>query len=105
MSTYDTIREAILKKQQVFATFKGFYREMCPHVIGTKDGKQQALFYQFGGESSSRPIQTTGSLGNWRCIPIDGLSDVKVRDGQWHTAPNHSRTQTCVDHIDVEVTP
>lgn len=34
---------------------------------------------------------------------LDDLSDVSVEDGAWHTAPNHSREQTCVDEIDVEV--
>ena len=36
-------------------------------------------------------------------MPIDDLQDVVVTDGEWHTAPNHTRPQTCVDEIDVEV--
>ena len=103
MSTYTTIKQAIISKQQVVATYDGHVREMCPHVIGTKDGREQALFYQFGGTSGSRPIEPAGSPKNWRCIPIDGLSGVSVRDGAWHTATDHSKRQTCVDHVDVEV--
>ena len=75
---------------------------MCPHVIGRKNGREQALFYQFGGETSQGPV-VPGSDGNWRCIPIDGLEDVTVREGEWETASNHSRPQTCVDEIDLEV--
>ena len=100
--TYNTIREAIAKKQQVVATYNGYIREMCPHVIGYKDGKEQALFYQFAGESSSGPI-VDGSEKNLRCIPIAGLSNISVRDGDWHTSTNHSRRQTCVDRVDLEV--
>ena len=101
--SYQIVRQAIIEKKQIHATYSGLHREMCPHVIGTKYGKQQALFYQFGGESSSRPIQPDGSKENWRCIEIAKLSNVRIVDGAWHTAPDHSRPQTCVGEIDVEV--
>lgn len=100
-SIYQLIRSAILNKQQIVATYQGHVREMCPHVIGTKNGREQALFYQFGGTSSSGIV--AGSSANWRCIPIDGLSGVTAMDGEWRTADNHSRSQTCVDDVDVEV--
>jgi hypothetical protein len=96
------IRDAIRNKQQVLATYDGHQREMCPHVLGSKNGRQQALFYQFGGSSRSG-LGAPGSSANWRCIPITGLRDVSVRTGAWHSAPNHSRPQTCVDVVDVEV--
>lgn len=99
---YSIIRQAILDKKQITATYNGYYRELCPHTIGTKKGKKQGLFYQFGGQSSSGSI-VPGSLSNWRCIPIDGLTDVQVQDGEWYTASNHSIPSTCVDVIDVEV--
>jgi len=99
---YDVVRNAILNKQQVVASYQGHIREMCPHVIGTKSGREQALFYQFGGSSSSGPI-VPGSMKNWRCIPIDGLTGISAQNGEWHSGVNHSRPQTCVDDIDVEV--
>lgn len=49
MSNYELIRNAILGKQQIFAVYDSHPRELCPHAIGTKNGRQQALFYQFGG--------------------------------------------------------
>ncbi|MFB9996161.1 hypothetical protein [Providencia rustigianii] len=101
-SNYDLIAEAIKNKKQIIAMYKGHLREMCPHVLGSKNGREQALFYQFGGYSSSGVI-IPGSSSNWRCIQIDGLSEVTLRDGEWHTAANHSQTQTCVDRIDIEV--
>jgi hypothetical protein len=99
---YIIIRNAILNKQQVVASYKGHTREMCPHVIGTKRGVEQALFYQFGGTSHSGAI-TPGSPNNWRCLPIEGLSRVSVREGIWHSEGDHSSRQTCVDNVDVEV--
>jgi hypothetical protein len=98
---YDAIREAIANMQQVVATYKGHRREMCPHAIGLKGNKEHALFLQFGGGSSgglsSDPAQ------NWRCIPVSGLTDIEVRVGDWHTAGNHSRPNTCIDFVDLEV--
>ena len=104
MSTinYNRVREALLKKQQVVAEYNGHLREMCPHVIGLKKGREQALFYQFGGTSSSKAIMP-GSKENWRCIPIDGLRVIEIRDGEWYSSSDHTRPQTCVDDIDVEV--
>lgn len=102
MDNYTQIRNAIINKQQVKARYNGYYREMCPHALGTKNGKRQALFYQFGGEASSGHI-SPGSSTNWRCIPVDELQIIEVVSGTWHTASNHSRSNTCIDIIDVEV--
>jgi hypothetical protein len=102
MGTYETIRNAILNKQQVFATYDGHPREFCPHALGTKGGREQALVYQFGGSGSKGPV-VPGSPSNWRCIPLEGLSNVSVHAGTWHSAANHSTAQTCVDNVDVEV--
>jgi hypothetical protein len=97
--TYAIVRQAIIAKQQIVAMYAGHPREMCPHVIGTKKGRRQALFFQFGGSSSSG----LPSGGEWRCIPIDGLGDVSARTGHWHTGASHTRPQSCVDAVDVEV--
>ena len=99
MDAYSLIRQAILAKQQVIATYRGHRREMCPHVLGTKGGRRQALFFQFaGGSSSGLPPG-----GEWRCIPVEQLTDVSVRPGRWHTRTGHTQPQTCVDVVDVEV--
>ena|ERR1700689_700931 len=98
-NAYSLVRQAILDKHQIIATYKGHLREMCPLAIGMKNGRPQALFFQFGGTSS------TGLPpgGEWRCIPIEGLEGTMSRAGDWHSAPNHSQPQTCVDVIDVEI--
>lgn len=96
---YSIVRQAIIGKQQVIATYRGHRREMWPHVIGTKVGQRQALFFQFAGSSSSG----LPPGGEWRCIPIDGLSDVSTQSREWHAGPTHTQEQTCVDAVDVEV--
>ena len=95
---YGLIREAILAKRQVVATYKGHRRELCPHVLGTKKGRRHALFFQFAGGSAS----TLPPGGDWRCLPVDGLEDVVIRDGPWHTGATHQHPERCVDTIDVE---
>jgi hypothetical protein len=103
---YALIWEAIERKQQVLAIYQGYYRELCPHSIGiNKHGERQGLFYQFGGESRSG-LGPPGSPDNWRCIRIDELSDIRLRDGEWHTAPHHTRPQMCVFHrVDLSIFP
>jgi hypothetical protein len=95
--TYAVVRQAILDKGQIVATYRGHRREMCPHVIGTKNGREQALFFQFAGSSSSG----LPPGGEWRCIPIDDLTDVSSRAGRLHGVAG-TRPQTCVDRIDVQ---
>jgi hypothetical protein len=47
MSTHDTIRDAIQRKQQIVATYKGYPRVLCPYALGLgKNGQASALFYQ-----------------------------------------------------------
>ena len=109
-STYDLIRQAILEKQQVLATYHEHRRELCPHVLGEKNGKPHALVYQFGGTSRRGPLGPDGSPENWRCMFVDELSDVRLRAGEWHTArptpgaaPEDRTPQTCVETVDVRV--
>lgn len=101
MTTYDLVKQAILEKKCVTCMYNGFLRKMTPHVIGTKKGTEQALFYQYGGESSSG--LSSDPAKNWRCIPIGKIEDLSINGDAFQTAHNHSRTQTCVDDIDVEV--
>lgn len=101
---YGIVKKAILERIPLSAIYDGHSRLLCPHVLGeSAAGKLQALFYQFGGESS-RGIEPDGSASNWRCLALDKLISVRAIDGRWHTAPNHSRPQTCVRVIHCEVT-
>ncbi|MGA2019532.1 MAG: hypothetical protein ABSH02_03010 [Candidatus Sulfotelmatobacter sp.] len=101
---YRIIRQGIIDKEVVVASYGGYIREMCPHVIGRKSGHPQALLYQFAGSSESG-LKPDGSTSNWRCLRVDELSEVSIRksDRKWHTASNYSVMQTCVDEIDVKL--
>jgi hypothetical protein len=102
-AVYQLIRQAIIEKKCMEASYKGFLRMMCPHTLGAnKNGEEQALFYQYGGESS-KGLEAPGSPRNWRCLRVEELSSLKIIAGTWQGGTNHSKPQTCVDQIDVEV--
>ncbi len=96
---YELVRRAILGKRQVVATYAGHRRAMCPHAIGTKGGLGQALFFQFAGGSNAG----LAPGGGWRCLAIDRLSEIEVRDGEWHTAPDYNGPGSCIDAVDLAI--
>lgn len=90
---------AIREKKPLSFRYDGFYREMCVHVVGYKNGRLQALAFQFSGQSKTMlPFD-----GEWRCVQLDLVSDIRFLDGPWRTKDNHSRQQSCVDEIIAEV--
>jgi|HubBroStandDraft_5_1064220.scaffolds.fasta_scaffold543524_1 hypothetical protein len=101
---YALIRRAIVDKNVVIASYHGHVREMCPHMIGKKNGHAHAFLYQFSGGSSGG-LHPDGSPANWRCLRVNELSQVSISElaGKWHTASNYSEVQSCVDEIDVKV--
>ncbi|HEY2052680.1 MAG TPA: hypothetical protein VGH14_01970 [Solirubrobacterales bacterium] len=98
--SYALIKQAILERRQVHATYQGKFRELCPHVLGTKNGRPQALFFQFGGDSH----RGLPPGGDWRCLPVEELGDVSLHDGPWHGEDRYNPSQSCVHDVDIEVT-
>jgi hypothetical protein len=97
--TYQLFRQAILHRRQITCTYRQLYRELCPHVLGHTDGQEKALTFQFaGGSSSGLPPG-----GEWRCLSIADVQDAQIRDGAWHTGFSHTKTQVCVELVDVDV--
>lgn len=93
LDVYTTISVAIERRIPIVATYNGQRRLLCPHALGTKRGRVQALFYQVAGGSSSG-LSHPGSGGNWRCMSVENLSDVQFCPGPWYSGGNHSRPQT-----------
>ena len=100
---YITIRNAILNKQNISADYKGYHRIMTPHTLGLKNNKEQCLFYQFEGKSSTTNVFPENSPANWRCITLEELINISVIDGKLHTCTEHTQAQTCVDVVDIEM--
>jgi hypothetical protein len=68
-SDYMTIRDAVLKQLVVTARYDGYDREFCPHAIGSKNGEEHVLGYQFAG-GSRRPV------GSNPTVPARRLSHI-----------------------------
>ena len=97
---------AVVSKRPIRAIYHGRERWFCPHKLGrNREGQTRVLCYQYRGESRSG-LQAAGSPSNWRCIELKKLSRVALLEDmwpvKWHTAPNHTRPQTCVAEVDVD---
>jgi predicted nucleic acid-binding protein len=91
--------EAILKRKPVTLIYGGAKREVCPHIIGHTSGDERALVFQFGGSTRTKlPPE-----GEWRCLRVSDVRDVKVRDGPWRSGNYHRTTQRCVDGVYLDV--
>jgi hypothetical protein len=100
---YQLVRMAVVGRQAMEAVYDGYHRLLCPHRLGRdKDGEFRVLCYQYGGQSRSG-LQPAGSAANWRCIVVEKLGQLELLTDRWHTAPNHSRPQTCIVETDVDV--
>jgi hypothetical protein len=98
---YAILAEAINNKQQVVARYHDEERIFSPHALGTKGSIAHVLVYQFAGGSHSGLPEG----GEWRCLNLDELSEIRLEPGAWHTAPNVFNPQTCLDEVDVVVDP
>jgi hypothetical protein len=99
---YKLVRTAVANKKPIEAVYQGRLRLFCPHRLGrSREGELRALCYQYSGQSQSG-LQPAGSRANWRCVALERLSGVKLVDGAWRTAPNHSRPTSCVTETDID---
>jgi hypothetical protein len=99
---YRLIWTAIADKRPVEATYGGHLRLFCPHRLGrNQSGNLRVLIYQYGGASASG-LAHPGSRDNWRCIVLEKLRRVRLLEGAWRTAPNHSRPTSCIFAADID---
>jgi hypothetical protein len=99
--TYDLFVQAMAKQRQILCRYDGYDRELCPVILGHSKGQEVALTYQFAGQSKGRlPPE-----GQWRCLRLANITDVRLRDGPWHVGSSHNRPQHCVEIVDFDVNP
>jgi uncharacterized protein len=101
-AAFELIKQAIAERKLVSAVYHDLRRELCPHVLGWKAEREHALFFQVGGDS----VKGLASAGSWRCLNLDELSEVEIRDGEYRTGPGYfDNPQTCVDRIEAQIPP
>jgi|HubBroStandDraft_5_1064220.scaffolds.fasta_scaffold657963_2 hypothetical protein len=97
---FELIRRAIAEKRLISAVYHERRRDLCPHVLGWKAEREHALFFQVGGDSA----KGLASVGSWRCLNLDELSEVEIQDGEFLTGPGYyDNPQTCVDKIETQI--
>ncbi len=101
-ATYRLFERAMRQRKQIVCHYGGYRRELCPIILGHKtNGEEAALTFQFAGESHSGLPHG----GEWRCLLLSRASDVRIRDGSWHSGSSHRQSQSCVDVVDLDVNP
>lgn len=94
---YDVLRNALKQQLSLTIYYKGHEREVCPHVLGIKAGKQQCLFFQFAGSSEPElPPE-----GEWRCIPLDELKVRRIYLGPCQQYDFGFKPDLCMDAVDI----
>jgi len=95
------LRYAIKNTKQVKAIYRKLSRVFCPHILGMANGHWHVVVWQFEGYSNS------GDLPNWRCFALDGLEDMRVRNGPWQrgSVGRSRRKKFPIDRIDTIADP
>ena len=100
-ATYELFAEAMAGRKQILCIYDGHPRELCPVVLGHRQGEEVALVFQFGGRSS----KGLPPGGQWKCLRLSKASAVKLREGPWHAGASHRQAQACVEIVDLDVNP
>lgn len=99
--TYGLFHRAMAERKQILCDYQGHPRELCPIILWRTKGAEKALTFQFGGRSS-KPLLPGGV---WRCLALAEVSNVRLREGPWHSGPSHRAAQTCIEEVDYDVNP
>ena len=96
--TFTLFHHAIRDRQQVIMQYRKQHREICPYILGHKDGQETVLAYQFAGGSGRQ-----GPIPGWRCFYLSEIKSPRTRSGAWHGSALHRKTQRCVDTVFIDV--
>jgi hypothetical protein len=97
-AVFHLFHRAILERKQIVCRYQGHNREICPIILGHKDGRERALVFQFGGTGSEGAVK-----GDWKCLNLSDVQDAKSRNGRWRSGDTHRSKQRCVDDVFIDV--
>ncbi|HEX5280474.1 MAG TPA: hypothetical protein VFW28_10360 [Micropepsaceae bacterium] len=100
-ANYRQFAQAMATQKQILCDYDGFPRELCSIILGHSKGQEKALTFQFGGQSRSG----LPPRGEWRCLLLSKVSNVRLRDGAWHAGTRHTQPQGCVEDVNVDINP
>jgi hypothetical protein len=100
-AVYQQFAQAMAQRKQILCDYGGYPRELCAIILGHSKGEEKALTFQFAGRSKSG----LPPRGEWRCLWLSKVSNVRLREGPWHAGTKHSQPQGCVEDVDIDVNP
>ena len=96
---YAKIWRAIRERMQITSEYQARYREAYPIILGySAEGQERVLVFQVGGQTSGR-----SKLPGWRSFDLAGLRDLKLRKAPFIEGNRHTRTQSLIRFVDVDV--
>ncbi len=98
--TYVLFAQAMAARRPVACLYQGHPRAICPIILGHSDGAEKALTWQFAGSGSQGAVS-----GQWKCLALAEVSNAQIIDAPWRAGQQHSRAQTCVKNVDLDVNP
>ena len=98
-TSFKLFHRAILERKQVTCLYNDHYREICPHILGHKEGEEKALVFQFGGKTASKLPPD----GEWRCFYLKQVHNAAMREGPWRSSAQHRTSQSCIAEVYVDV--
>ena len=97
---YRRFWRAVRAHQQITCIYGGHDRVVCPIILGYSGDGQEAVFaFQIGGGSTKK----LPPAGDWRCFHLADVTDISLRSGEWQSGTRHTRPQSCVRYVDVDV--
>jgi hypothetical protein len=98
---YKMFARAIATRTPVACRYDGFVREVCPIILGHSDGREKALVWQFGGETSGGPLRGA----KWKCFDLSKVEGAAEAAGAWQAGISHQQAQSCVKEVDYDANP
>ncbi len=84
------IRQAILDRRPLGATYDGAALQFSPHVLGRdKRGARRVLAFEHGDRN------------RWRCLRLSRLKQLQPTGDDWHSGHGPYRQQSCVVRVEV----
>jgi len=97
-SLYNLMAGAILTRRQVCCTYRGAPYEVCPIMLGRKNGAAYVLTWQFAGMDEEGDFVR----GRWQSLLLDELADVRLHDGPWYPGDRQTRPKSVFDDVDLD---
>lgn len=98
--TYRLFAGAMAARRPVTCVYQQYPRAVCPIILGHSDGAEKSLVWQFAGHGSHGPVR-----GQWKCLSLAEVRNAEMVEGPWQSGTRHSRAQSCVRTVDLDVNP